>query len=198
MTETHWKKVVAMKASDLLEPDVLNASALELLEPGMRPEAYIQALTQAEKWPEAVKVMARALPAREAVWWACVCTRQMESDANQEETEALEAAEQWVYKPNEDNREKAFRIMQDSNSDSAASLCASAAVVSAGNLPIEKDQHVEIDKQVFPTIIESIILVSASEKSGMELLDRLRLSLISGKDIACGGNGRVDSNGEDQ
>ncbi len=198
MTETHWKKVNSDKASDLLEPDALDASALQLLQPDMRPEAFIEALSQAEKWPEAIKVMARTLPAREAVWWACVCTRQTESLTDEQDTKALEAAEEWVYKPTEENREKAFNIMLDGNSDSPASFCASAAVLSAGNLPVQKDQHVELDKHLFPTIIDSIVMVSASEKNGQDLLDRLQLFLRSGEDIARGGNGSIDRGGEKQ
>lgn len=196
MTEAHWKKVSADKAEDILGPDVLDDGALALLEPGMRPEAFIQKLDQAEKWPEAIKVLARALPAREAVWWACVCARKMDSLTDEADIKAIEVAEQWVYKPTEENRQEAFRVMQEGGSDSAGSFCASAAVLSAGNLPINKDQHIDLEDHIFPSVIDSVVLVAAAERSGPELFERLQLFLRSGEDIAQGGNGMVESPGE--
>lgn len=192
MPETTWKKVVSEKAADIVGPTLLDAAAMVLLKPEMRPEAFIAALADAERWPDAVKVMSRTLPPREAVWWACVCARQMTSLTGEADIAALEAAEKWVYKPTEGNREAAFRLVQESSSRSAGTLAASAAAFSAGNLPLEGGHRVELDAEAFPAVIEAVVMVSATEKKGREIHARLKKFLRSGEDIACGGNGRIE------
>lgn len=192
MPETIWKKVVSEKAADIVGPKLLDAAAMGLLKPEMRPESFIRALADAERWPDAVKVMTRTLPPREAVWWACVCARQMSSLSSEEDIAALEAAEKWVYKPTEGNREAAFRLVQESTSKSAGMLAASAAAFSAGNLPLEGGHRVDLDAEAFPGVIDAIVMVSATEKEGKEIYAQLKKFLRSGEDIACGGNGQID------
>lgn len=192
MPEMMWKKVVSEKAADIVGAQLLDAPAMDMLEPEMRPEAFILALAEAERFPDAVKVMARTLPPREAVWWACVCARQMTSLTAKEAIAALEAAEKWVYKPTEGNREAAFRLVQESTAKSAGVLAASAAAFSAGNLPLEGGHRVDLDAEAFPGVIDAIVMVSATEKQGKEIYQQLKKFLRIGEDIACGGNGQID------
>jgi hypothetical protein len=194
--EDRWEKVLAEKASEIVGADEVDPGSLELMSADMRPEAYIRELTVAEKWPDAVKVMTRALPPREAVWWACVCARQLQSlDGGSKEMSALEAAEKWVYKPTEKNRRKAFRLAQESEPDSAATLSALAAGFSAGNLPAAQDQHIDLESGVFSRIVDAVVMISAAEKSGDQVAAQFQRFLKSGENIACGGNGQLE--GED-
>ena len=63
----------------------------------------VTALTAAGFGPEAARLVAHALPKREAVWWACMCARAV-PDASLAATDlaALNAAEHWVRKPGDD------------------------------------------------------------------------------------------------
>jgi hypothetical protein len=192
MPENQWKKVVAQKAAEIVGPTVLDAAALELLKPDMRPEAFIRVLGEAGRWPDAAKVMARALPAREAVWWACVCARQMKSLTAKEELAGIEAAEKWVYQPTEGNRENAFRMVQGSDAESIGILAASAAAFSGGYLPLEEGHRVDLEPAVFAQVIDAIIMVSAVENNGQEIHRQLQHFLLSGEDIARGGNGLIE------
>ena len=58
-------------------------------------------LEQAGLLIEATRLIAHALPAREAVWWACACSRHTApSGANPAtETSLRDAAEEWVRRP---------------------------------------------------------------------------------------------------
>lgn len=194
--EDRWEKIAAERACDIIDANDLDPASVELLNAEMRPESYIGELSTAKKWPDAVKVMARALPPREAVWWACVCARQMKelsSDASQ--ISSLEAAENWVRKPTDENRREAFRLTQESASQSAGSLSALAAAFNEGKLPAPDNQNFNLESSVFPQIIGAVVILAASEKQGEHFNEQLQCFLASGKDIACGGNGRIEKAG---
>lgn len=187
----NWKKVSAEKVSDIIDVDLLDSTSLELLKPDMRPEDYIEVLSSAEKWTDAVTVMARALPKREAVWWACLCASQMESlGENKEETLALKAAEKWAYKPSEENRRNAFLQAQKSDKPSAGTLSCMAVAFSGGKLALNKDQSVDLDASVFTEVVGTVVMISASENDGVQINQRLKQFLLNAKDIACGGSGK--------
>jgi hypothetical protein len=191
--DEHWIKVIPERASDVINANDLDAGSQDLLKPGMRPEAFIRELAAARKWSDAVKVMTRALPPREAVWWACVCARHIESLASDSnEIAALEAAEKWVYKPTEENRRDAFRLAQKSKADSAGTLSALAAAFSAGNLPAAEDQHIDLENGVFSRIVDAVVMISAAEKQGKRITKQFQCFLRCGEDIACGGNGQIE------
>jgi hypothetical protein len=194
----NWKKVSAEKVSDIIDVDVLDSATLELLKPDMRPEAYIEVLSSAEKWTDAVTVMAHALPKREAVWWACLCASMMDGlSENKEEILARKTAEKWVYKPTEENRENALLQAQKSDKPSAGTLCCMAVSFSGGkpgeskDQPDEsKDQSVDHDNSVFTEIVGTVVMIAASENDGLHINQRLKQFLHNAKDIACGGSGK--------
>ena len=59
--------------------------------------AGVDRLVAAGRHQDAVKLLAHALPKREAVWWACMCARAIPDAAlPPEDAAAIEAAETWV------------------------------------------------------------------------------------------------------
>ena len=190
----NWKKVSSENVNDIIDVDVLDSTSLELLKPDMRPEAYIEVLSSAEKWTGAVAVMARALPRREAVWWACSCASLMDGlSENKEEILALKMAEKWVHKPTEENRRNAFLQAQKSDEPSAGTLSCMAVAFSGGKLAVSKDQSVDLDASVFTEIVAAVVMISASENDGLHINQRLKQFLQNAKDIACGGNGKPET-----
>ena len=188
-----WQKVFAEKAGDIIEESDLEPESAAFLNPEDRPEELIKKLSEAKLWPDAIKVMTRSLPTREAVWWACVCARQMDAVSESDcETAALEAAEKWVFKPNDENRREAFDVAQENASPSAGSLAAFGVAFSGGNIPSGEDEYVDMDPAVFAQTVDAAVMIAACEIKGRELHDRFAQFLRSGEDIACGGNGVVD------
>jgi hypothetical protein len=191
--KTQWQKVFAEKAGDIIDAGDLEPESAALLKPEDRPEELIRKLSEAKLWPDAIKVMTRSLPSREAIWWACVCARQMDAVAGSEgEAAALEAAEKWVFKPSDDNRRAAFDVAQDNESPSAGSLAAFSVAFSGGNIPSGDDDYVDMDPAAFAQTVDAAVMVSACEKKGQELHEQFARFLRSGEDIACGGNGAID------
>src|SRR5690242_6911001 len=86
----------------------LGDDAKALLAPGLKPPAYLDRLLQKGLVKDALSFVAAWLPAREAVWWGCLCAwhhgRPKPSD---KEAAALRAALRWVHEPSEENRRAA-------------------------------------------------------------------------------------------
>ena len=189
-----WKKVTSESALELIDADELDPESLELLEEGMRPEAFIEALSAADKWTDAVAVMARTLPTREAVWWACVCARKTEVvSKNKEEALALKAAEKWAYKPTEEYRLEAFLQAQKCTAPSVGTMSCLAAAFSGGQLKISKEQSVDLDASVLPKIVNGVVTIAACEKGADQMNPMLKRFLQNGKRIACGGQNGLKS-----
>lgn len=189
-----WKKLTSEKANEIIEVNELDAESLDLLEPDMRPEAYIKVLSEAGRWSDAAMFMARTLPKREAVWWACVCAGNTDVlKKHKDETLAHRAAEKWAFKPTEENRRDAFIQAQKSNTPSIGTMSCLAAAFSGGKLSLSEEQSFEPDTSAFPKIISGIVLIAANDKGAEQFDKLLEQFLHQGADIACGGNGKLNS-----
>lgn len=187
----NWKKVTAERAGELLIEDELDVQSRPMFDPEGRPDALVRDLAGAQLWSDAVKLAARTLPPRESVWWACVCARQMASIAdNPAEISALQAAEEWVYKPIDDNRNKAFELAQASDPCLAGGLSAFAATFNDSTLPLADGTESELDKVVFSSMVSGAVMMSAGDEGPAQMQQRFKYFLRSAEDIANGGDGR--------
>jgi hypothetical protein len=86
-------------AAELCSQLTLDPSARRLLQPEQSPAGFLNVLTQQRKYADAIRVIGAALPARKAVWWACICARHAANRLRDEEHEALASAVRWVVEP---------------------------------------------------------------------------------------------------
>ena len=108
----------------------------KLLEDEMTPSEYISALLANKQYVAGIDFMAHALPAREAVWWACLSIQQSFGDnLAGAEKEACRAAVQWVLKPTPDNRVSARAPADAAGPASAAGAAALAASIGGSPAP---------------------------------------------------------------
>jgi hypothetical protein len=188
-----WKKIVAERACDVIDAKKLSSNASELLTEVIGPEEFIRALAKAGQWLDAVKVLAYALPKREAVWWACVCARGMQGVLGDKAQQlALATAEKWVFEPTDEQRTAAFLAMQKCKSNSGGSLSALSAAFSAESLPLGGGQKLEVDLSTFPEVVFATVFLAANESGEVALNDRLQDLLSIGEDIARGGSGKKE------
>jgi hypothetical protein len=188
-----WKKIVAQRACDIIEADKLGSGSQRYLDSEISPEALIIRLSESSLWSDAISVIASALPRREAVWWACVCSRKMPAMAGDEsDKKALDAAEKWVFKPSDKSRSESFRLVQESTSASAGTLAALAVACSDSKLGIGGDQEIMMDSSFFPQIIAASVLTAAGDEAGEPVEDQFSLFIKIGENIAKGGNGHVN------
>jgi hypothetical protein len=99
-------KIQAMSAADICARFLLNREARALLGNGMAPGPFIEALTGHKQYIAGIEFLAHALPAREAIWWGCLCLQHAcgnELSAPPDRAAAT-AAVQWVLRPGDSTR----------------------------------------------------------------------------------------------
>jgi hypothetical protein len=200
---TRWKKVKATRTADLGLPpetaeDMLGEAFDSLAE--VPPEALITRLAQTEDQSvTAVRLLAFALPKREAVWWACLASRaDIAADpkpTRPADTACLEAAEAWVYKPVEERRLACYRTALATKTDRPASMAALAAAFSSGSLvPPDSPPEVQAvppDDSLTAQIVGNAVVMAAVRTDPARASQHLARLLDQGRDIARGGNGAL-------
>lgn len=140
---------------------------------------------------DALQVAAYALPPREAVWWACMCSRHTEpADPLAADKVAIEVAEAWVRSPGEPARAHAYRAAHQARFQSPESMAA-MGVFWSGQATILRVPEDTARGQVGRSV-ESAVRMSAVRGPMPEKPARLRAFLQSAGEIARGGAGRLE------
>ena len=98
------QKVDADKATEIAKHYELDEESRALLTEELKPAEFLETLMAKGLYYDAVTFLSHSLPAREAVWWSCVCSRYFLEGSDVKYQLAYNAAETWVYKPTEQNR----------------------------------------------------------------------------------------------
>jgi len=113
----------------------LKDDATQLLREGMDPCEFAIALVENEMGVDAVKFMAHALPAKEGIWWGCLCMQHaLGENLSPPDRAAATAAVRWVMQPTEENRAVAGATAQAAPPPSVAGALATAAFHTSGNI----------------------------------------------------------------
>ncbi len=132
MADRPLKKIEAKDAAEVCRRFELSEKAAGVPVEGVSPAAYVENLASAALWADAETFLAYALPKREAVWWACLCTREaVGPEPKPLVASALKAAEAWVVNPTDPNRRQA-KAAADAVGLGHPSGAAGAAVFASG------------------------------------------------------------------
>jgi hypothetical protein len=175
-----------------LQLDAEGKTALE----GCRdcPEA-LEHLEKAGLLLEATRLVAHALPAREAVWWACACSRHTASSGADPATETAirEAAEEWVRRPTDEHRRAAMKKAEAARFGSAEAWAAVAAFWSGDSMAPPEAPKVPPQPHFTGLAVAGAIALAAVRGEASRREARLQRFLASARDIATGGAGRIDA-----
>jgi hypothetical protein len=119
----------ARTAIDLAHDVPLSPPGKKLLTAQQSPAQFLKALADRGHYVDALRLMAVALLPREAVWWACLCCRHTlgaKAPPAPAEDHALQAAAQWVTRPDEPRR-KAAEVAGAAAGPKTAAGCAAQA-----------------------------------------------------------------------
>jgi hypothetical protein len=168
-----------------LKPDDIS----QLLVDHPAPAVLMQRLEAADFVDAALCFAAHALPAREAVWWACRCARHTAADRAPADSAAAEAAEAWVRKPDGAHRARAYAAAQQAQFQSAEALAALAVFWADAELRLS--MRAEAAAARLGDTVENAVRV-ASLRCGPEARPRrARAFLASVRDIDQGGAGHL-------
>jgi hypothetical protein len=153
----------------------------------------IQILTANDHPIEASRLIAHAMPRREAVWWACMCARHTRpDDILAGDIAALEAAELWVRKPTDENRRAAFAVAQESGFRTAEAWACVAAFWSGDSMaPLGQPVVPPAPNLTGMAVAGSVALASVRGRPALQIT-RMKAFLDSARDIANGGTGRLE------
>ncbi len=185
------KKITVSSAQEICA--LAAAGGFKLTAPeGASPAQFLNELLAAKHLSEAVQFFAFALPPREAVWWACQCSRTvLPEPVPQPVQDALAAAESWVRKPTEEHRRAAMSLAQATDLKSPAAWAAVAAFWSGGSLAPENSPEVPAPAHLLGSAVAGAVMLAAV-KTEPRLADQKRERyLASAIEIANGGTGRL-------
>jgi hypothetical protein len=185
------KKITAPSAQEICALATAGGFQLTARE-GASPAEFLNELIAAKSLNEAVQFFAFALPAREAVWWACQCSRAVLRDPiAQPLQDAVEAAETWVRKPTEEHRRAAMTRAQATDFKSPAAWAAAAAFWSGGSLAPENLPEIAPPAHLMGSAVAGAVMLAAVKSEPQFAQQKRERYLASAIDIANGGNGRL-------
>jgi len=113
----------------------LTEEGKKVLVDGMTVKVFIEALVKEKLFIDAIRVLGHALPKREGVWWACLCSRAvLGADPAGPAGEALKIAQKWLQEPTEENRRPAMKAAEAAELGTPAGCAALATFWSGGSL----------------------------------------------------------------
>jgi hypothetical protein len=187
--------VTKLAANDLpsLIPHLgLNPAASAATSGSTGVEDMLGKLEQAGFLIEATRLMAHALPKREAVWWACMCAGHTAlPDLPEADQKCRRAAEEWVRQQNEKARYAAWDVAQASGFGTPEAWTAVAAFWSGGSMSPEGQPAVPPQPHFTGNAVAGVIALSAVRGDPTRRDARLLRFLESGRNIATGGAGRL-------
>jgi hypothetical protein len=128
-------KVKAATAAEICTRFDLNKEARSLLRDTMGPREFVNTLVANKRYIMGIDFIAHALPAREAVWWGCLCFQHACGNSlSLQDKAAAKAALQWLLEPSEENRAAAKAPAETAGPGSPAGGLAAAANQTGGNL----------------------------------------------------------------
>ena len=141
---------------------------------------------------EATRLIAHALPKREAVWWACMCAiHTAPADLPPSDRVAREAAEDWVRQQTDKARRIAWDRAQATGTSTPEAWAAVAAFWSGDSMSPEGQPAVPPAAHL-PGMAAAGSVALASVRGDVTRREaRLRKFLESGRNIAAGGPGRL-------
>jgi hypothetical protein len=179
--------VSAKTAAEVCRHFTLGEEAWKLLRPELSPRQYLDLLTGRQQVTDAVRFLAHALPKREAVWWACLCARQVSGGGPPaKEAAALQAAEKWAADPSEDNRRAALPAAEAAELATPAGCAAMAAFWSGGSLAPPSAPAVPPGEHLTAHGVAGAVLLAAVRREPEKAAEKYRKFLALGVEVASG------------
>lgn len=143
---------------------------------------------------EATRLAAHALPPREAVWWACACSRHTApfGDKPAIEAKVRELAEEWVRRQTDAHRRTAMQAAEAAGMRSAEDWAAVAAFWSGDSMTPLDAPKVPPQPHFAGLAVAGSIALAAARGAATKRDARLRRFLASAREIAGGGVGRIE------
>jgi hypothetical protein len=157
-----------------------------LLDDNTSPKEFVERLVGAERFADAIRFLAHAMPKREAVWWAARCVDDVLIENRTTDVAALEAARRWVVDTTDDNRRAAGAAADATKLTTAAGMTAISAYWSGGSIAPPGSPDIPPDPSMTANGISGAVVLAASEDNGEDILEVFRRFIQYGTAVADG------------
>ena len=193
MSETRTNKRLALPLADVLARAKLGPGPGVLVAGLSTIDQVITALAGAGFGVEATRVVAHALPKREAVWWAAMCTSfTAPADLPPPNRAAVDAAQAWVRQPVQDAAYGAQAAAQLTNLQSPEYWAAMAAFWGGESLSQPGLPPVPPPPHLPGVAVAGAVVLASVRGDAQRQPQRVVQFLHSAYDIAAGGSGRLN------
>ena len=142
---------------------------------------------------EATRLVAHALPKREAVWWACMCAgHTILADLPEADRLARQNAELWVRRQTDEIRRTAMEHAQRAGLTSPEAWAAVGAFWSGNSMSPLGQPMVPPAAHLAGTAVSGSVALASVRGDVLRQRARLTRFLASGREIATGGQGRLE------
>ena len=158
-----------------------------LAETNPTADKLIGELSAQEKYQDALRLRAYTLEKRQAVWWGCYCCRQeLDGNLSLDQTEAVDAAVDWVKDPSESLRRAAEAKAAKANYSGPGATLALSAFWSEGSLAPDGSPEVEADERLTSQGVTAALVTAAYLGDPTQATNRLKAFLNCGQEVADG------------
>ncbi|MSP00699.1 MAG: hypothetical protein EXR07_06570 [Acetobacteraceae bacterium] len=141
---------------------------------------------------EAVRVLAHALPKREGVWWACMCSASTApADLPEPDRMARETAETWVRQQRDEQRRAAMAHAENGAFQTPEAWVGVAAFWSGDSMSPKGQPAVPPPPHATGGAVAGAVALASARGNIERHAARLKRFLESGRNIATGGPGRI-------
>jgi hypothetical protein len=167
----------------------LEKEALGLLEERMLPRPYLDLLIEKKQYPDAARFMAAAMPRGEAIWWGCLCARQVYGPEPPAPAQvALTATEKWLADPTDDNRMAAFAAAEAAEFNNPAGLIGFAVLQSGQSLGAPEAPPVPPPEHGAAVAVGNAVILAAVIAGPRKAPETYHSFFTLGFDVAAGKN----------
>jgi hypothetical protein len=185
-----WTRITEITAAPLLAEFEVSDEAIDIVIPAATTKANVEALQNAQCYFDAIKLLAHALPKREAVWWSCLVSRQAHTpETDQTNIDALVAAEAWALKPTEENRLWCKKLAEATKSKTPSSWAAMAASWCTGSMAKPGEPEILPPKYLYAHAVAGSVSLAAAFINPDHPNKQMAYALQQGADLAAGGDG---------
>jgi Family of unknown function (DUF6931) len=167
----------------------LSDESRALLKPGVTTEVYFDELVKAGHLTDAVRYVARLLPAKRAVWWGSLCVWAVRRSQPKAAADAvLRAVVTWLLAPTDENRRAAEAAGRAAGANTPAGMVGTAAFLTEGSMSAPKQPEVLPEPHFSPALVAGAVLAAARLAGAAKTDAMLRQFLALAVDVYRGTN----------
>jgi len=171
--------------NEIVAASELSEEALGLYTEQQEPGSFVDALVQNGHSVDTIRLLAHALPRREAVWWAWSCASKVTgAEPDNEIQAALDATREWIADPTDEHGRDAMEKAEKADMGTPAGCAALAAFLSGNSLAPPELDPVEPGEFVGAKAVAGSIILAGVSREPEKAAEKYHAFIEAALDVA--------------